>query len=312
MLTKQEILDAVRYNSRQVGKLWGITELPELLREGISSEFVAWVCAYQARDGLGIDGKLGPNTLKVVKVKEEKEETKPIRTSAPPPSIIVNGKNPSNCIIINGKKVELPKTMVESGYVATNYLDDGEPRFSRRKRKSALKHFVEHETCGGSADGCKRTLKNKGYGVQLIMDPWGRISCHGDLVLDHMVHANQLNKSSFGIEVVNPYSPMYVRKSDEALWSKRIPRQWWTWVPRGAPRQYVCPTDDQIKSMKIFAPWVVEAVGLFSYDFPTVHRKKGSAKIKWPGSGVVAHTDFASHADGRYMLELLFAEKKSG
>jgi hypothetical protein len=212
--------------------------------------------------------------------------------------------------------------MIGLGYVATNYLDDDEPRFSHKRRKSALKHFVLHETCGGSASGCENTLKKRGYGVQLIMDPWGRVSCHGDLVLDQMVHANQLNKSSFGCEMVNPYSPIYVRKADEGLWSKRIRRQWWTWVPssksekvkailkkkglKSVPREYVCLTDDQVRSMKILAPWLIDQVGLFPYAFPTDGLRRD---VKFPGPGVVAHQDVASHSDGRYMLEILIKDK---
>lgn len=316
MLTKSEILDAVRYNNNKNGVIWRLSDLPGVLRDGVNSEFVAWVCAYQGANSLSIDGKLGPATFKAIGIRRKTQDVVAPKPVAP---AIKNG--PSNCIVVNGERVRLPNEMIEAGYVATNYLDDGEPRFSHRKRKSALRHFVLHETCGSTASGCKNTLKSKGYGVQLIMDPWGRISCHGDLVMDQMVHANQLNKSSFGCEMVNPYSPLYVRKSDEGLWSKRLPKQWWTWVPsmkservkrtlkrKGwdrVPREYVCLTDDQVESMKMFAPWVVGQISLFPYNFPTNGLRRD---VKLPGPGVVAHQDFASHADGRYMLEILIKE----
>jgi len=323
MLNKNEVLDAVRYNSGQVGKLWRLEELPHPLCDGpIGSEFVAWVCAFQAFSDLKVDGKIGPNTFKVIKIERPKKE-EAVETPPKPPDFD-NGKTPSNCIIINGKRVKLPQEMIDEGYTATNYLDDGEPRFAHRRRRNALKHFVLHETCGNTAGGCKNTLKTKGYGVQLIQDPWGRFSCHGDLVLDRMVHANQLNSSSFGCEVVNPYNPVYVR--DEKLFSNWIPRRWWTWVPgaknvkkllkkkgwTSVPKQYVTPTEAQLESMRMFAPWVVKQIGLFPYEFPTAGMKKGSPDIKWPKPGIVAHQDFAGHCDARYMLEDLIekANKK--
>lgn len=328
MLDKMKTLEAVRYNSRKTGHLWRLSDLPEPLSDGpIDSEFVAWVCAFQAGNGLEVDGKIGMNTFDVIKAANEERDywndiTKTIRKSAPP-RIFVDGRAPSNRIIIKGERVKLPEIMIASGYTATNYLDDGEPRFSHKRRQHALTNFVCHETCGSTAEGCKKTLIRKNYGVQLIMDPWGRISCHGDLVLDQMVHANQLNKMSLGMEVVNPYSPIYVRDKDEELWYKRIPRQWWTWKPSAfsedvkkilkrkgwskVPNQYVCPTDDQMASVRIFVPWVVEQIGLFPYEFPTENTRK---KVKFPGPGVVAHRDLASHSDGRYMLEMLISESK--
>ena len=325
MLDKIKLLDAVRYNSNKVNKLWKLHDLPEPLSDGpIDSEFVAWVCAYQTENKIVADGKIGPKTLEFIKAERNKVKdiTKSIRKSSPP-SIFMDDRGPSNMIIILGKRVKLPEEMIVKGYIATNYLDDGEPRFSHKRRKHALTNFVCHETCGSTAEGCKITLIRERYGVQLIMDPWGRISCHGDLVLDQVVHANQLNSRSIGMEVVNPYSPIYVRDRDEELWVKRIPRQWWTWKPsafsedikkilkrkglKKVPNQYVCPTDDQMESARIFIPWVVKKIGLFPYEFPTENTRK---KVKFPGPGVVAHRDLASHSDGRYMLEMLIRESK--
>ena len=133
------------------------------------------------------------------------------------------------------------------------------------------------------------------------------------------MHANQLNKTSFGCEQVNPYSPIYVR--DEKIWHNRVPRKWWTWVPskkspgvekllrkKGlsyVPKEYVTLTHNQVESMKLFAPWVCDRIGVVPYKFPTSGTRK---KTKFPGAGVVAHRDFASHADGRYMLEILIQE----
>lgn len=319
MLTKKEILDAVRYNSERIGKEWTLKQLPFPLNEEVGSEFVAWVCVFQAINGMKIDGRLGPRTLEAIRVPDKKDHIDSI--SPPKKSLIPMMGQPSNNIIINGKKVRLPQDMIDMGYTATNYLDDGEPRFKYKNRTVGVKWFVIHETVGNTADGCKKSLLKRGSGVQLIQDERGCFSCHGDLVRDRMVHANQLNNGSFGCEQVNPYSPVFVR--DKSIFGNWIKKQWWTWIPgaksvkdllskkgwKTVPEKYVTPTPDQIQSMKMFAPWVCEQVGL-DYKFPTSAMKKGSPDIKFPDRGVVAHMDFANHADGRYMLEILINDSK--
>ena len=236
----------------------------------------------------------------------------------------------SNAIIVNGERIPLPDEFVKAGLTATNYLDDGEPHFKREPRTRDLVHFVLHETCGNTAKGCMNTLLRKNYGVQLIMAPSGHISCHGDLVVDRMVHANQLNNSSFGIEVVNPYNPIYVQ--DKAIWSRTIARKWWTWVPskknedvqkilkrKGlevVPKLYTLPTPPQMNAIHLLAPWLCRITGV-PYRFPTKGLNKKKRQIDGlgmkprgkPGPGVVAHRDFASHSDGRYMLEDLISKQ---
>ena len=219
----------------------------------------------------------------------------------------------SNCLIINGKRVKIPQEMIDKGYTAKNYLDDEDvPKFRSKKRWAKVRHFVLHETCGNTAKGCERTFIRKGYGVQLIQDPDGNFTCHGDLVRDRMVHANQLNNGSFGVEQVNPYSPVFV--TDKEIFGKWTPKRWWTWIPRGkyivkalkrkgwkkAPKQYVELTDKQIESMAMFAEFVCVATGV-----PYSLSITGWRKKKWPKSGVVAHRSFSNHADGQFMIEHL-------
>lgn len=220
----------------------------------------------------------------------------------------------SNAIIVNEARILLPDEILKAGVTATNFEDDGEPRFKHRERQGDVLSFVIHETCGNTAQGCKNTLLRRGYGVQLILAPNGHLSCHGDLVLDQMTHANQLNKVSFGCEIVNPYSPAYVR--DKAIWGRTMPAQWWTWVPKGAIRRYVLPTERQMRAIRVLAPWLCQITGV-PYEFPTAKLNRFNRKIKgWdrkpkarPGPGVVAHRDFAGHADGRYILEDLIGAK---
>jgi len=204
--------------------------------------------------------------------------------------------------IINGLSVSPPE-----GIVVANYIDNGEPHFKSKLRKKKLQHFVLHETAGPTAQGCKNTLLKKGYGVQLIMDRSGRISQHGDLLRDQMVHANQLNSTSIGIEIVNPYAPSLAKGVKNV---KFLPAEWWTWCI-GGDRRYVCPTDAQLEVLYTLVPWVCRQLEI-PIEFPT--RNLGPKKRRvfgWqlrakPESGIVAHQDFSSHSDGRFPLEYLY------
>jgi len=116
--------------------------------------------------------------------------------------------------------------LVTAPFPVTNYRDDGEPHFWATRRISPLRHCVLHETAGRSAASAKRTLKDhpKHYGVHLILDRDGSLSQHADLASEVCVHANQLNATSVGIEIVNPYAPSlaYVDPIET------IPARWWT------------------------------------------------------------------------------------
>lgn len=211
--------------------------------------------------------------------------------------------------IINGEFVEGPE-----GLVIKNWVFDGEPLFKSRPRKKKLQHFVLHETAGRSAAGCKATLQRKGYGVQLILGRDGVVSCHGDLLTDRMVHANHLNDTCIGIEVVNPYAP----KIAKGMEFETIPAKWWTWCPDKNDRRYVLPTPEQMKALELLVPFLCEKLDI-PYEFPTADlnaKKRKCNKVGWlkkriPGPGVVAHQDFAKHADGRYLLEYLMSKNVS-
>ncbi len=211
--------------------------------------------------------------------------------------------------IIDAEFIEPP-----SGVIVKNFVYDGEPLFKSKPRKHKLEHFVLHETAGRSAAGCKKTLLKKGYGVHLILGRDGVVSCHGDLANDVMVHANQLNKTSIGIEVVNPYAPKIARGMEY----ETIPAKWWTWCSPKSDRRYVLPTDAQMETLLKIVPFLCKRLEI-PYAFPTIGLNAVKRKIKgWripprakPGPGVVAHGDFASHADGRYLLEYLIENSLS-
>ena len=210
-------------------------------------------------------------------------------------------------VIIDSKFIDPPE-----GLIVKNWAFDEEPIFKHRPRKKKLIHLVLHETAGRTASGCKRTLLKKGSGVSFIVGRDGVISQHGDPITDRMVHANQLNETSIGIEFVNPYAP----KLAKGMPVKTIPAQWWTWCPDKNDKRYVTPSPKQMKVLEIFVPWLCEQCGI-PYEFPTsdLNKKKrkcdrvGWRKKRIPGPGVVAHQDFATHADGRYLLEYLMSKK---
>jgi hypothetical protein len=201
------------------------------------------------------------------------------------------------------------------GVIVRNFCFDNEPQFKSKNRTKKLEHFVLHETAGRSAKGCKKTLLRRNYGVHLILDREGIVTCHGDLANDVMSHANQLNKTSIGIEVVNPYAPKLAKGMSNI---ETIPASWWTWCPNKKDRRYVLPTAAQLKTLLKIVPFLCEKLGI-PYVFPTKELNKKQRKIKgWrlpprakPNPGVVAHSDFASHADGRYLLEYLIKNSLS-
>lgn len=206
-----------------------------------------------------------------------------------------------SCFIIGADFISPP-----DGVVVKNFCFDGEPQFKHKARKKPLQHFVLHETAGRSAEGCKKTLLRKGYGVHLILARNGIVSQHLDLATDWAIHANQLNKTSIGIEIVNPYAPMLAKR----MKVKYMPAQWWTWCPDKEDRRYVLPTPAQLSTLRIMVPFLCDKLGI-PYEFPTkdLNAKKrhvdrvGILRKRIPGPGVVAHRDFAKHADGRYPLE---------
>lgn len=220
----------------------------------------------------------------------------------------------SNKIIIKGERVELPRIVLDAGGTAANYLDDNEPHLSNGPRSQLLTTFVLHETSGNSATGCKDTLRKKGLGIHLILGKDGRISNHADLASEIAWHASQCNPVSVGMEIVNPYRPELASDPHGPV----IPAEWWTWVPKNEKRLYVCPLDIQMNVILALVPWLCDKLGI-PVRFPTSNLNKAKQQITgwrspplgWnakPGPGIVAHRDFSSHADGRYMLERLISQ----
>ena len=214
-------------------------------------------------------------------------------------------------IAVDGEFVALPGHMRQ--FYVLNWHDspDEVVRFKRRRRRRSPRHIVIHESAGG-VDGFRtiRSLERRGYGVHLVLHPDGMLTCHGDLVRDRLVHANQCNSTSVGIEIINPYTPTRMAPPFGA----HIPAEWWTWVPKGGPRRYVLPTSRQAECLTALVPWLCHVLPDVPLAFPTAYLGRGRRRIlgwrlgRRPRSGIVAHRDFAKHADGRWPLEQLIQE----
>lgn len=217
-------------------------------------------------------------------------------------------KTSKSKVIIANEFIELPE-----GLVMNNWVFDGEPVFKNRLRKKKPIHVVIHETAGRTAAGCKKTLLKKKCGVPFIIERDGIISQHGDPIFDRMVHANQLNETALGLEFVNPYAPSLAKNMPH----ETIDAKWWTWCPDKEDRRYVLPSQKQMDVAKIFIPFLCEVCDI-PYEFPTAHlnsKQRKCERVGWlkrriPKAGVVAHRDFAKHADGRYLLEYLIQQSK--
>jgi hypothetical protein len=279
MLTKEQLEKAARYNAKRHPV------------DEDAKEFGLLVAEYQTNRDLVRDGMCGPQTEKALADELER---------------IQGQTTTSQRFIINGTEVDVPF----SGFQFSNYSDDGEPllRHSTRDEADLVDFAVLHETTGVTKERCIDTLDTRNLGVHFILDPEGNWSQHGDPVLHHMSHAGSLNDCSFGIEIVNPYTPANNTKPE--VFTKSIPARWWTWTP--GEKRYVLPTDAQLNSLALVMPWLCGVVGV-PYEFPTAmlspkFPRFNAEDLKRSYHGVVSHRDFnPKRADGKFPLDHLEA-----
>ncbi|MCZ2126611.1 MAG: N-acetylmuramoyl-L-alanine amidase, partial [Anaerolineales bacterium] len=108
--------------------------------------------------------------------------------------------------VVCGERCVLPTTLR-----TRNFLDDGVHRFPAKGERAVATELVVHETVTRSVVDTVRVLKKRGLSVQLVLGPDGALTQHGDLATDILWHASQHNGASFGVEVVNPYYPSYLK-----------------------------------------------------------------------------------------------------
>ncbi len=333
---------AINYNKKKAGKLWNQAELPWPLSMQVptmgficksdSQGFAFVVAAFQQIHGLKPDGYLGPATLAIMKTAkpaapeseaghdfEAKEGTIAFPKSADQ-HFAPARTGVSNRLIIGGKSVHLPDEMTDLGITASNYEDDDEHRFGQYRDRKSVSVFVIHESVTMSAAQTNRILDSKrkksaakgnnggkgwDYGIHLNLCPDGHISCHADLIHHRLVHGNQMNDDSIGLEVVNPYNPGYAASP----FTETIKGPWWCWKPKGRERVYTLPTPAQMRAIFPLVKFLSEVIPGLPLEFPTAELNSRNTRIEgWKdgaktGPGIVCHRDFASHADGRYLLE---------
>ena len=280
---------AIRYNRRKRGRLWTQQQIPWGHLDAGSAKFAEATLAFQIQKGLDADGMLGPDTLAAI-----------LGNAEDCPSL--------QGFLIGGKTVECSEEIK----AFKNFIGES---FKAKKRTKPPEHIVIHESVTRSRESTVRVLQNKGYGVHFMIDADGSISQHCDPLKESPIHANQLNSTSVGIEIVNPYYP--TKWGDP--WFVLEPAKWWCHVKKGGEAQWVAPTEKQIAACEALVRWLCQEIPSIPLAFPTEDLGPRKTRIKgWkdkakPEPGIVAHRDFASHADGRGILERLFSMgKKEG
>ncbi|OQX69643.1 MAG: hypothetical protein B6A08_04525 [Sorangiineae bacterium NIC37A_2] len=158
-----------------------------------------------------------------------------------------------------------------------------------------------HETVTRSVDSTIAVLKKRGLSVHLVMDADGALTQHGDLATDILWHASQHNGASFGVEVVNPYYPSYLKPG--LPWSRVIKAPW---AHKG---EYVLPTPAQAEAVAALVRWATSAPApgiAVPRVWPGLRDGRFAlglvdAAAKAPLPGVLAHQYFG-HADGSMLV----------
>lgn len=164
------------------------------------------------------------------------------------------------------------------GLTVRTFADDGVHRFASKGKRTRAVELVIHETVTRSVDATIAVLKKRGLGIHLVMDADGSLTQHGDLATDILWHASQHNGASFGVEVVNPYYPSYLKPG--LPWNRIIKAPW---AHKG---EYVLPTPAQAEAVAALVRWATSA--------PT----PGIAVPRvWPGL-----RDYFGHADGALLV----------
>lgn len=304
-----DLTKAGLFNASKAGVLWNVADLPPPLNQGDpkSAGFCNLVLQFQILHGLMADGMLGSATLSAMREVDTSTDLGVGDGQEDIPNVVPPRLGCSNHLIANGKKIPVP-----AGVSLTNYLEDKEVHFAgAQPRGKKVQHLVFHESVSRDAPSTIRILKGRNLGVHLVLAPDGHISQHCDVVTEKIAHGNQLNGSSIGFEIVNPYTGGNLR----APFTNTLPAQWWTWVPKDGKELYTTPTESQLKTLAIFVPWLCGVVPDLPYSFPTADLNATNQKIaNWdaagkPAPGIVAHRDYSSHADGRYPLEWLIRNK---
>jgi hypothetical protein len=148
----------------------------------------------------------------------------------------------SGGFIVGGKA-----TCPVEGLSIRTFAEDGVHRFAAKGKRTRAVELVIHETVTRSVDSTIAVLKKRGLSVHLVMGADGALTQHGDLATDILWHASQHNGASFGVEVVNPYYPSYLKPG--LPWDRVIKAPW---AHKG---EYVLPTPSQAEAVAALVRW---------------------------------------------------------
>lgn len=206
-----------------------------------------------------------------------------------------------------------------------NWIDreSSDFHFMNRQRTGLVTEIVLHETVTRSHDDTVRVLKpaspanpgGRNLGVHFIVEHTGEVFQHADVVRDMCWHAGVHNGPSVGIEVVNPYEPRFLPKTN-CPWQTVIDAPW------AAGGRYVVPTPAQAEATFQLVMFLVQGGG----EPPA---PKLQVPLSWPGlvagrmafgkvqgadqlkPGIYAHHYFA-HADGAWLVLYTWLRAEGG
>lgn len=209
-------------------------------------------------------------------------------------------------IILDGKKNNLGCELQEHPHRRAVNLR----RPKVRGKIKEFKNIVIHENAGTS-NPFRLSNSFKKYGYHLSVDRDGYIVQYTDL-RHKIAHAGQMNGRSIGIVVLNPYYPSLANVLSVEGFAKKS--EWWTHCKPKEDKRYFLPTDEQLDSLNLLCFRLCHLLDI-PFDFPTQNLNRKKRKITgWklrrkPALGIVAHSDFSKHADGRFPLEEMMAMK---
>ena len=197
------------------------------------------------------------------------------------------------------------------GLVVRNFAEDAVHRFPSKGKRVRAVELVVHETVTRSVDSTLAVLKKRGLSVHLVMGADGALTQHGDLAADILWHASQHNGASFGVEVVNPYYPSYLKPG--LPWDRVIKAPW---AHKG---EYVLPTPAQAEAVAALVRWATSAPApgiAVPRVWPGLRDGRFAlglvpAAAKAPLPGVLAHQYFG-HADGSMLVLYAWLRLEAG
>jgi len=141
-----------------------------------------------------------------------------------------------NALLINGEWHQTPFPVENHG-----------PFPGARSRAAGVVNcIVLHQSVTRSRETTERVLRGNGYGVHLLIDEHAAIHAYGDLALASYGHANERNRWSLGLEIVNPYT----KAPAGGPWAAPVPS------PTAWRRREVPDTDAQLDAAEALIRWL--------------------------------------------------------